>query len=406
MALFDTMSGGSMLTGHGGDALFDPRRPTRLSDVSWNRSAPWRTAARLAVEQMPVPVRRAHLRHHLRSPALGFRWRWLRPPAREALIEHFANRFAEEPLSYSRFLSWKVGVPNVALQTLDVLASEAGVRLVHPLLDDRFVASLAAFGWRGPRDRTDAMHRLFADVLPAPVLDRVGKAEFGGALFSDPSRAFVDAWTGDGVDPDLVDAEVLRAVWAEPEPASGTHLLVQSAWLAAQRRASSDGEPTAFPSPLRAAARVPDPATPTMRPETLAAGLRASAARERPLWLEASGGSMLPVILPGQRIAISPAPRPRWGEVWAYCDPAGRVLAHRCGGRARTGFMFQGDANPRHEPPAPPERLIGRVIAVGHGDRVRYLGRRDRWTRGLARTVALTARRATHAVVRTARRRP
>lgn len=407
VALFDAASGGSLLTGHGGDGLFARRRPTRLSAVDWNRAAPWRTAGRVVLEQMPVPARRALFLRRFHGPAHDFRLRWLRPAAREAVLRHWASRLADEPFRYPQYVHWCAGWrgQQISLATLDLLAAEAGVQLFHPLLDRHFVDSLASFGWRGPRDRDDSMQRLFSDVLPHTVLQRSGKAVFGVALFSEHSRDFVDHWTGDGVDPDLVDVDALQSIWSEADPAHGTHLLLQSAWLAAQSSQGSgpDGDGGLASS---AVMRSGSAATPKMRPETLAAGLRQSAARSSVLWLDASGSSMMPVILPGQRIAIAPAPRPRWGEVWAYCDADGRVLAHRCRGRSRGGYVFQGDATLRLEPPAPPDRLIGRVVAIAESDRVRRLGWRDRWTRGLTRQLYLEARRGAGRAVRAGRWRP
>jgi asparagine synthetase B (glutamine-hydrolysing) len=254
LPLFDAGSGGSLLTGQGGDELLSPWRARRLSAVGWNRRAPWRTGVRAVLEQMPVPVRRAMYRRRLRSTPNSFRLRWLRPAAREQVLDRWAERFATEPLRYQRYLRWCAGWSGraVAFATLDALAAESQVSLLHPLLDARFVDSLATFGWRGPRDRAEAMRRLFADVLPPAVLDRRTKAVFGGALFSEHSRSFVDRWTGDDVDTELIDAEALRSIWSEVDPAVGTHVLLQNAWLATQRRRTTG--PSNGLAPARVAA--------------------------------------------------------------------------------------------------------------------------------------------------------
>ncbi len=238
LPLFEAAAGGTLVTGQGGDELFGPRRATRLSTVTWNRQAPWRTASRLVLEQAPAPVRRRLHRRRFESAANQFRLRWLRPDARAAVLDHWADWIASEPLPYRRYLRWCTGWRgrDIAFATFDAVAAEYGVRLVHPLLDPTFVSSLRTFGWRGPADRTDAMRRLFSDVLPTAALNRTSKATFGGAMFSEHSRAFVRSWTGDGLDDHLVDADVLRSVWSEADPAHGTHVLVQSTWLATQPR--------------------------------------------------------------------------------------------------------------------------------------------------------------------------
>jgi asparagine synthetase B (glutamine-hydrolysing) len=236
LPLLEAASGGSLLTGHGGDNLFGPRRATRLRAVAWGRRAPWRSAVRVILEAAPVPVRRAMFRRRFRGPLHRGRLSWLRPQAREVVFDLWADWYAREPLRYPPYVRWCAGLREykAAFATLDVLAGEADAQLLHPLLDRRFVASLATLGWRGPRDRTQAMRLLFSDVLPSAVLERSDKAMFGPALFSEHSRSFVDQWTGDGVDPELVDADALRSTWAEPEPASGSHMLLQNAWLTTQ----------------------------------------------------------------------------------------------------------------------------------------------------------------------------
>ena len=141
-----------------------------------------------------------------------------------------------------------------------------------------------------------------------------------------------------------------------------------------------------------------------MSPDALAHGLREAARRDSPLWLDATGSSMEPVIRTDERVGVVPGERPRWGEIWLFCDDAGRVLAHRCLGRSRSGFRFRGDAMPRADPLVVPTRLVGRVVAVEGAAEVRKLGERDRWVRGLARSAGGEVRRARSYVRRTARR--
>jgi asparagine synthetase B (glutamine-hydrolysing) len=242
VTLLEAASGGSLLTGNGGDHLFGSRRATRLLAVAWGRRAPWRSAVRVILEAAPVPVRRAMFRRRFRGPLHRGRLSWLRPPVREAVFDLWADWYAREPLRYPHYVRWCAGLreSKAAFATLDVLAAEADAQLLHPLVDHRFVASLATLGQRGPRDRTEAMRLLFSDVLPSAVLERSDKAMFGPALFSEHSRRFVDQWTGGGVDPELVDADALRVAWADAEPAPGTHMLLQNAWMTTQSSPSHD----------------------------------------------------------------------------------------------------------------------------------------------------------------------
>ena len=74
------------------------------------------------------------------------------------------------------------------------------------------------------------MRALFADVLPARVVDRSTKAIFTHALWGERSRAFAKTWTGAGVDTELVDIATLRATWASPTPDFRSACLLQRAW--------------------------------------------------------------------------------------------------------------------------------------------------------------------------------
>ena len=45
------------------------------------------------------------------------------------------------------------------------------------------------------------------------------------------TRAFVEGWTGSGVDPALVDPDELQRMWRGGEPNAFTSALLQAAWL-------------------------------------------------------------------------------------------------------------------------------------------------------------------------------
>ena len=98
-------------------------------------------------------------------------------------------------------------------------------------------------------------------------------------------------------------------------------------------------------------------------PEALAKLLRARAAAG-PLRMEVSGSSMGRTIVSGSAVWIVGAERPRWGEVWAFSEPAGQIAVHRCVGQHRGSPRFWGDANPMPDQQPSSECLIGRVIRV------------------------------------------
>jgi asparagine synthase (glutamine-hydrolysing) len=106
--------------------------------------------------------------------------------------------------------------------------------MYEPLLDPRFVSELArTAGTWGFTSRTEAMRALFGDLLPDAILARRTKAYFNRAFMGDETRAFAERWDGSGLDPELVDAESVRAEWLSAMPSAISTPLLHAAWLAA-----------------------------------------------------------------------------------------------------------------------------------------------------------------------------
>ena len=101
-------------------------------------------------------------------------------------------------------------------------------------------------------------------------------------------------------------------------------------------------------------------------------------------------------ILAGSLVLLDDAPRPRIGEIWAWCSDDATVVVHRSLGRGRRGYRFQGDGRIDPDPPVPPDRIIGRVREVRYRDHLWRIGWRDR----LVRTARLIIVRAARVSVR------
>jgi hypothetical protein len=160
---------------------------------------------------------------------------WLRPDAQQGMWALWTADVASEPLRWQQRAAWyrRLRYVRVGVESLDAVAFDSRVQVHSPFLDAGFAAALGSL----PTDRRfltrgAAMHQLFGDLLPADVLGRATKSQFGGAFFSSHSREFAASWDGEGVDEELVDPDELRRQWAKQVVDGRTYSLLQSAALA------------------------------------------------------------------------------------------------------------------------------------------------------------------------------
>jgi len=230
---FEATAGGSVLTGIGGDETLSPSRWARPRTVLNREARPERRdLLRFGFLVTPPPLRRAVLRRRI-----PLEYRWLRPAARRSVAAAWAADAASEPLGWQAQLRWRrrIRYLEVGTGSLDVLAADNGVQVVHPLLDGAFATALAHLPKkRRYSDRTAAMRLLFGDVLPDDLLARTTKSGFDEAFWNEPSRTFAAHWDGDGVDETVVDVEALRREWSRAVPDPRSYLLLQAVWVASQ----------------------------------------------------------------------------------------------------------------------------------------------------------------------------
>lgn len=238
--LLDRASGGSLLTGAGGDELLDTRA-SRLVFVARGRTGPRpRDLLRAGRSLLPARVRAALWRRR-EAPT----YPWLTPRGQAILRAALARDAVAWPERWDTSARhWYRTRGYAALRAaVPRLAADHDVQAIGPFLDEAVLAELAAAGGpTGFASRTDAMRALFGDLLPDSVLDRPGKAAFGGAFWGPSFREFAAKWRGEGVDEAHVDVAALRGNWLSPEPDFRTALVLQAAWLASsgdQRSASS-----------------------------------------------------------------------------------------------------------------------------------------------------------------------
>ncbi|PRX45630.1 asparagine synthase (glutamine-hydrolysing) [Prauserella shujinwangii] len=231
--MLDHARGGSLLTGEGGDELFGLKRITPVTKVLKSRGRVDPRVLPHAIRALaPAPLRR-------RAVARGRYSRpWLREPVERLLARRDAADAAAWTLHAGRN-AWQFTdrrCARRAYDTMRALGAEIGAGYVQAFAEPELVAAVAGaagfWGWTG---RTATMRALFGDLLPRAVLERSTKAVFTDAVFTGHTREFARGWTGAGVDPELVDAEALRANWLSAEPHAPAMALLQSAWLADRR---------------------------------------------------------------------------------------------------------------------------------------------------------------------------
>lgn len=236
---------GSLLVGEGGDEVLGRRRGAQVSRV-WRRGALSARPADLRAAGSalaPRPYRR--WRERVRFDGAEMQ-PWLRPGTQARHHRDLAADLTGEPLSTAGSLHWLLTRRGAAMASHNyaTLAAEHGLVLVEPLLDPGFITSLAKQAGRwGYASRTEAMRALFGGLLPDAILARRTKAYFNRAFMGEETRAFAESWSGTGVDPDLVDAEALRAEWLSEFPSAISTPLLHAAWLSSSSAPVRHGGP-------------------------------------------------------------------------------------------------------------------------------------------------------------------
>jgi hypothetical protein len=241
--LLERARGGSVITGDGGDEFLTGGTHGRIRGVAGRRIRPQaRDAHRLAVALAPIAVRRA-----VRRRTSASRIPWLRPQAQRAALAAYVRDYECDPVRFDTRLRWVARRRGTAMSLWagQRLAADTDASLMVPFADKRFLAALAdAGGACGWPSRSALLRSLFAGLLPDEVLSRSTKADFAEVVWGPRTREFIAEWSGMGVDPDLVDAEALRAAWSETSPILPAAIPLQAAWLKSLGKESATGIPS------------------------------------------------------------------------------------------------------------------------------------------------------------------
>ncbi|NHC45918.1 asparagine synthase-related protein [Motilibacter aurantiacus] len=231
--LWELARGGSFMTGEGGDEVMMERRVSVFTGTWQRRPRPSRRLLTAMLDNgAPRPVRRVRTRRFVESHD---QHPWMLPGPREEYYRQLTTDRLNEPFRWSDSVR-RAPARRAVLRYLSNVNKVAGaldVECHYPFLDRAFCEAWArecgTWGFATRRESTD---KLFGDVLHAEVVARRGKAAFNEVAVDELSRDFARAWSGAGADPDLVDVEVLRRIWLEPDAYASTMSMLHAAWLA------------------------------------------------------------------------------------------------------------------------------------------------------------------------------
>lgn len=227
--LAERARGGTLISGLDGDGVLGGYRWSRLGALARGARPRPRDLVKAAHFAAPGAVQRAV------APRLEpVRLPWLAAGAERELARRRAREVIVCPRRFDDFVDWVRRRRHLVLAARQhsLIAADAGTRIVRPFLDPRFLSAYASEGGaRGFGDRTATVGALAGDLLPERLVARPTKASFGGVFMGERARALAAAWDGDGIDPALVDADVLRAEWRRPEIPFRSAGLIQWLWL-------------------------------------------------------------------------------------------------------------------------------------------------------------------------------
>jgi hypothetical protein len=153
---------------------------------------------------------------------------WLTSAAQREVRAHWSADAASRPRTERRTWWWaRLRQVQIKIDLLRRLGDEVRAEICHPLIDEAFTSALSQF----PAHR-GATNVVLGDLLPGELLARPTTPTREDRFWRGHSRELAEGWQGEGVDPDLVDAEALRMQWSSPRPDPRTFLLLQSIALA------------------------------------------------------------------------------------------------------------------------------------------------------------------------------
>jgi hypothetical protein len=232
--IVDTVPGGSLVTGFGGDEIGMSSATSRAEQVLARRRRPaLADVLTVGLALSPYPLRRAVHRHRVGGPAS--RLPWLSTTGLRAVRAEASAAAAQLPLGWNKVLRHGIHGGRyfaVCQANFAAMGAAADVQVFHPFVAPAVLDALAkAGGFGGLGSRTEVMRLLCGDDLPERVISRATKGSFTSPMLTATARAFAESWSGEGVSADLVDPDALRSHWLSENVNLLSTTLMQAAWL-------------------------------------------------------------------------------------------------------------------------------------------------------------------------------
>ena len=208
LPIIEQAAGGAVVTGFGGDEIARSSETARAEQVLARRARGHpRDLLVVGLAVSPRSVRAVVQKR--RSRAEVAQLPWLTPAGRRAISRALGSSTARMPLGWESLLRrwiWRDRYFRVCVASFAAMGAFHDVEVFHPFVEEGVLDALGhAGGFPGLGTRTDLMGLLFGDLLPDQVIRRASKGQFTDPLWTPTSRQFAREWSGNGVDPDLVD---------------------------------------------------------------------------------------------------------------------------------------------------------------------------------------------------------
>jgi asparagine synthetase B (glutamine-hydrolysing) len=234
LPIIEAASGGTVVTGFGGDEL--GRSSESLSAegaLARRRVRGARGLAQLLYRLSPPPVQwtRELLRRQDLAAVFPYLTRNARTRLRLALAGEHSQPFGWGPLL--RRWWWRTRYVQVCRANFAVMAAPEDVAMVHPFVEPELLRTLGEGGrFAGLGDRRQLLDHLTRGQLPRALMTRRTKATYSVPLWTRTAVSFAREWSGRGLDASLVDPEAVRAAWLAEDRSVMCTSLLQAAWLA------------------------------------------------------------------------------------------------------------------------------------------------------------------------------